>query len=87
MRDYEYLFATTLQQRLKTKIKGKIFCKVTYNDELYVSIRNENSGIECELREGGFSEKILNGYSTQYAEYEIIKKYKIYLNDRFFYND
>ena len=87
MRDYEYLFATTLKQRLKTKIKGKIFCKVTYNDELYVSIRNEDSGIVCELRESGFSEKILNGYSTQYAEYEIIKKYKIYLNDRFFYND
>lgn len=28
MTDYEYLFATTVWQRLKRKIKGKIFVKV-----------------------------------------------------------
>ena len=40
MRDYEYLFATTLHEKLKEKIVGGIFVNVTPDDVLHITIKN-----------------------------------------------
>ena len=83
MRDYEYLFVTTLHQKLKDKIVGKIFTKVNTNDELYVEIISFGD-LMFKTTLGNFSEKIMNGWSTDYAAYEVIGQYKTFINERFF---
>lgn len=45
MTDYEYLFALTVQKKLKCRIKGKIFVVVGYGDELIIKITNEDDQI------------------------------------------
>lgn len=84
MKEYEYLFSTNLHAKLKEKIVGKIFVKVTYNDELLIKI-NSYGNLECTIHIGNFSERILNGWSTDYAVYEVIKQYREFLNKKFFY--
>lgn len=84
MKDYEYLFATTLQQRLKEKIVGKIFIKVTLHDELFIKI-DTLGGLEYKLFINDFSNKILNGWTTEYAAYEVITQYKRFINERYFF--
>ena len=41
MLESEYLFSTTLQQKLKPRIIGNIFVKVTRNNELLVVISKD----------------------------------------------
>ena len=83
MKDYEYLFVKLLHQKIKDKIVGKVFVKVNTNDELFVEIISYgnlifNSSI------GHFSERLLNGWSSDYAAYEIIKQYKTFILERHF---
>jgi hypothetical protein len=64
-----------LHERLKEQIFGKIFCKITYNDELYVNI--ESCGdVNYSLTIPNVTEKIINGWSTEYAAYEIVNAFK-----------
>ena len=81
--DYKYLFETNLHARLKQNIIGKIFVKVNKNDSLIISIKS-SGGIKFETSITNFSDRILNGYSTEYAAYEVKKKYKEYITKRFF---
>lgn len=81
MLNYEYEFVTALRSKLKEKLLGKIFCKVI-NNELYVEINN--FGLEFKMHIDDFANKVLNGYSTDYAMYEIITTYKKFVLHKYF---
>lgn len=84
MRDYEYLFATSLQQKLKEKIVGKVFVKVNPNDELYIKVERREEGVMYEEVLDDFSQKFINGLSTDYTAYEVLRRYKLSLMKRYF---
>lgn len=89
MTDYEYLFATMLQQKLKCKIRGRIFVEVNWHDELYVKIIYGDEKFETRLK--NFTEKFQHGLTTEYVTYEIVKQYKQVLyrqmEEKYFYLD
>lgn len=39
MMDYEQLFAMNLHQKLRERVKGKVFCEVTQNNILVVACK------------------------------------------------
>lgn len=84
MRDYEYLFAMNVQQKLKDMVKARVYCKINPEDELYVEIEDRDSGIGYYCAIPGFSQKMLNGYTSEYAAYEVVKAYKNHIIKRFF---
>lgn len=69
MTQYGYDFSMALYAKLKERIYGHIYVKVTDDDELYIN---------------RFSEKMLNGYTTDYATYEVIEKLKKYVMNSYF---
>ena len=87
MTDYEYLFSMNLQAKLKEKIQGAIYVKVNVkvneNDSLVIKItrRDENN---FDMSFTDFSNKFLNGFSTDYAAYEVTKKYQKFVMKQFF---
>ena len=83
MTDYEYLFTTALHQKLKDKIAGKIFVKVTQNDELFVKIESYG-GLMLKSFRDNFSESLLNGYTTDFAAYEIVTEFKRFIMTKYF---
>lgn len=83
MREYEYIFAIALQSKLKEKIDASIYVNV-FRDQLTVHIKTR-LGLEYETGIDNFSEKIRNGYSSEYAAYQIVKEYRSYINRTFFY--
>lgn len=83
MADYEYLFCTTLHGRLREKIRGGIFVKVNDNDSLVVEI-NRRDGNNFSISFTDFSNKILNGFTSEYAAYEVCKKYGNFVMGQFF---
>lgn len=82
MADYEYLFSTALHEKLKEKIVGKIFTKITRNDEILVTV-DTYEGLSFKMFIGNFSEKMLHGYSSDYAAYEVLKQYKAFVLKRY----
>lgn len=82
MCDFEYLFSTELHRKLKEKIIGGIWVKV-YHNELHVKITGHD-GIEYEFVRENFNKRILNGYSSDYVVYEIVKEYKAFILDNYF---
>ena len=83
MQDYEYLFSTELHKRLKEKVKGKVWVKI-YNDELHVNIIPDENGELYEFVMTDMSSRILNGLSTSYIVYDILKDYRNYVNKQYF---
>lgn len=83
MTDYEYLFSMNLQAKLKEKIQGAIYVKVNENDSLVIKItrRDENN---FDMSFTDFSNKFLNGFSTDYAAYEVQKKISEICNETIF---
>ena len=79
--NYKYLFSTVLYSKLKEKIIGKIFTRVVYNDTLLINIMSYDN-IEFVMEINNFSEKILNGYSTDYAVYEVMNKYQKFITNQ-----
>lgn len=82
MMDYKYLFATTLHAKLKEKIIGKIYVAVTRENALLVKIESFG-GLSYSTTIDNFSDKILNGYSTDYAAYEIVSQYRKFVTNKF----
>lgn len=74
MADYEYIFSTLLHKKLKEKIVGHIYVAVR-NDILITEI-DTIGGIKIDISINDFANKLVNGYSTDYAAYEIAKEYK-----------
>lgn len=83
MQDYEYLFSTELHKRLKEKVKGKVWVKI-YHDELHVNIIPNENGELYEFVMTDMSSRILNGLSTSYIVYDILKDYRNYVNKQYF---
>lgn len=86
MMDYEYIFAVNLHEKLKEKIIAHIYVKVDPDDTLYVKIKKyrDIEELAFEVKFDNFANRILNGWSTEYACYEIVKKYKSFIANRFF---
>lgn len=80
MTDYEHLFSMNLHTKLKEKIQGGIFVKVNENDSLVVAIKR-NDGNNFEMSFTDFSNRMLNGFST---DYEVVKKYQKFVMKQFF---
>ena len=87
------LFTMGLQQKLKRKVIGKVFVKVTRNDKLLVKIERDDSDgkLEFKMFVDNFSERIVNGWTTDYASYEVLNEYRQFLieimNEKYFYQD
>lgn len=90
MTDYEYLFALTVQKKLKCRIKGKIFVVVGYGYELIIKITNEdNQTFETSI--GDFTNKFLNDLTTNFVVYTVMREYKKFIFDelekKYFFQD
>ena len=83
MMDYEYLFSMNLHQKLRERVIGKVYCKVNEENELYIKIESFGN-LKFSMAIDNFSERILNGYSTEYAVYEIMSKYEKFVHNRYF---
>ena len=77
--DMELIFKTVLHKKLKEKVTGHIYIDINERDELFVDI--QSNGLRYQKRVLGVSDKILNGLTTDYAAYEIMKDYKKYIID------
>lgn len=80
--ELKYVFAVAVHEKLKDKVKGGVFVKVTYNDELYIRISNEDMEFKTYISD--FTGRIYNGWSSDFAVYEIVKQYRSAINERFF---
>lgn len=91
MTDYGKLFASKVQSKLKEKIIGNIFVTVTKEDALHIQITRDGRDTQIQTYINNLSEKMLNGYSTDYAVYEIMKQYKEHvmkiMEKRYFYGN
>lgn len=83
MADYEYLFSMCLHERLRERVLGGIFVKVNENDSLIVEIKRKD-GNNFSMSFTDFSNRILNGFTTEYAAYEVQKKYREFVMKQFF---
>lgn len=80
--NFERIFARNLAQRLSEKIYGKIVVKVNGDNlEVYIDCWTD---ISCTITIYDFTNKILNGYSTDYCCYEVLERYKRILMKRYF---
>lgn len=73
MVEYEYLFCTNLHSKLREKIRGGIFIKVNEKDSLIVKIERKD-GNNFDISFTDFSNRLIYGFSTDYAAYEVQKK-------------
>lgn len=83
MTQYGYHFSMMLYAKLKERIYGHIYVKQTYEDQLYIQITRRD-GLNFEVYIENLSEKMLNGYTTDYAVYEIVEKLKKYVMNSYF---
>lgn len=81
MTEYEYIFAISLQQKLKRRIKGNIYVTVIRDDKLYVKIKKDSDFI-FETTIDRFTDKLQNGFTSDYAAYDILKQYKQFVYER-----
>ena len=84
MRDYEFIFAKQLQEKLISKINGTVKTWIT-GDVLYVSCRNTEYNLTFELAVERFAERMLNGLTTDYLVYEFMTEFKHYILHEFIY--
>ena len=83
MQDYEYLFSMNLHAKLKEKIMGAIYVKVTEDDRLVVRIDRRDCN-NFEMSFGDFSNRVLHSFTTELAAYEVMKKYREFVLKQFF---
>lgn len=83
MSDCECTFSSALRDKLVTKVNGGVKTWIT-NDELFVSIRLTEYGLESHYSISDILSKILNGYTTDQALYEVLKNHKKTINKLFF---
>lgn len=81
--EYLYVFRRTLHEKLKTKIFGKVFLRVVNGDELFINI-SRRDGTNFRMFIPSLSDRIVSGYSTDDAMYEILKEYRKYVLHQYF---
>lgn len=80
--DLGYVFSCIVYRRLKEVILGRVFTRVE-DDSLYVEIRRRDEPT-FKLSIDDISNKIVNGYTSEYATFEVLKKYKKFVYNRYF---
>ena len=70
-----YVFRRNLHFKLKSKIIGRVFCRVVNGDELFIHI-SRRDGTDFRTFIPDISNRIWSGYSTDDAMYEILKEYR-----------
>lgn len=80
--DCMYIFATAVYAKLKEVILGRVFTRVE-NDSLYIEIRRIE-GLIFKMSIDDISKKIINGYTAEYAAYEVLRKYKKFVLNKYF---
>lgn len=83
MRDYEHLYATTLHQKLKEKIIGKIYVKITTEDVLHIDITGKGN-LKFNIDFDKFSQRFMDGWSTDLAANDVVNAYKKKILETFF---
>lgn len=84
--EYEYLFTKGLHEKLKEKIKGKIFCKVV-NDILIVDI-DTREGVTFGYTQENFSENLQIGkLDSDKLTVEIVQGYRNVVLNKFFFQE
>lgn len=76
MSEYEYLFSLALHEKLKEKIKGKIYVEVNSNDEICVTISNELYPNGYRMVRSDFSNRLIHGLTADYEAYKFGKIFK-----------
>lgn len=82
MLDYGYVFAKSLHEKIKEKVFAGVHVKCTEQDTMEIVITRTNENLIFRMEIQNFSEKILYGYSTEYATYEVLNKYKKFVQNR-----
>lgn len=82
MREIKQVFARNLGQKLAEKIFGKVSVKI-YDDEIHVNIQCWTD-MDCEIVLNNFTNRIINGYSTDYAAYEVLEQYRKIVMRKYF---
>ena len=75
MKEYEQYFSMTLQQKLKRKVVGKVYVKITKDDKVLILIENDDE-MRFKLFVDDFANKFINGLTTDFIAYEALKEYK-----------
>lgn len=84
MTDYGYIFSKALHTKLKEKIRAGIVVRSTDDDVLQITIAREEEGLIFKMEIKDFASKLVHGYSTEYAAYEILEKYRKFILNRYF---
>lgn len=80
--NYEKIFVINLGKKLAEQIYGKIEVSIVY-DQLHVHIQCWND-MDCVIKLDNFAERIVNGWSTDYAAYEVLERYRKIVMKRYF---
>lgn len=75
----EYEFCIRLHEKLKAKLRGKVFCRVI-NDILNIVIENGDTKFEVHIDD--FARKVCFGMTTDAVSREVEKKYRKFLLNR-----
>lgn len=84
MTDYGYVFSKALHERLKEKVRAGIFVRSTIDDNLEITIVRSGEDLKFQMTINGLSDKMLHGYSADYAAHEILEKYKRFIINKYF---
>lgn len=84
MTDYAYIFSKALHEKLKEKVYAGVFVKGTDDDKLEITIARKSEDLVFTMYIDNLGQKMLYGYSTEYAAYEILEKYKRFIHNRYF---
>lgn len=80
--NYKYIFSRTLYEKLKEIVVGNIFCEINDADELFVKIESFGD-IKFDMAIDNITDKILLGYDSEGAAYEVIIQYKKFILKKF----
>lgn len=84
MTDYGYVFSKALHERLKDKIHAGVYVRSTIEDSLEIMIVRNNEDLKFQTTINNLSDKMLHGYSADYAAHEILEKFKRFILNRYF---
>lgn len=84
MLDYGYVFGKTLHEKLKERINGSIFVKVTQDDGLYIRIETIGD-LTYKYYLDNIADKIHHGLTTDYVAYEVINDFKRFIFSKYLY--
>ena len=83
MLNYEYLFIMALRDKLKERIKGRVYCEIK-DDHLHVEITTKEIGKFEYAMVSNFSEDFINGnISVRTATTDITSDYRNWIYNHF----